>query len=112
MRLRQVLLNLADTAVKYNVREGSIEMALQRLGDEAVFAIRNTGSALAPDLEALVFERFFRGVPAHGGAIVGSGLGLSIVKSIVEAHGGTIAYEVLPDGRTQVTVALSVVLPS
>lgn len=112
MRLRQVLLNLADNAVKYNEHGGGIEMTLQRQGDEAVFAIRNTGSALAPDLEARVFERFFRGDPAHGGAIEGSGLGLSIAKSIVEAHGGTIAYEVLPDGRTQVTVALAVVLPS
>ncbi|MBL9160921.1 MAG: HAMP domain-containing protein [Verrucomicrobiales bacterium] len=112
MRLRQVLLNLADNAVKYNEHGGGIEMALQRQGDEAVFSIRNTGSALAPDLEARVFERFFRGDPAHGGAIEGSGLGLSIAKSIVEAHGGTIAYEVLPDGRTQVTVALAVVLPS
>lgn len=111
MRLRQVLLNLADNAVKYNEHGGGIEMALQRQGDEAVFSIRNTGSALAPDLEARVFERFFRGDPAHGGAIEGSGLGLSIAKSIVEAHGGTIAYEVLPDGRTQVTVALAVVLP-
>lgn len=112
MRLRQVLLNLADNAVKYNEHGGGIDMALRRQGDEAVFAIRNTGSALDPDLEARVFERFFRGDPAHGGAIEGSGLGLSIAKSIVEAHGGTIAYEVLPDGRTQVTVALAVVLPS
>lgn len=112
MRLRQVLLNLADNAVKYNEHGGGIEMALQRSGDEAVFSIRNTGSALAPDLETRVFERFFRGDPAHGGAIEGSGLGLSIAKSIVEAHGGSIGYEVLPDGRTQVTVALNLVLPS
>ena len=77
-----------------------------------MFAIRNTGYALAPDLEARVFERFFRGDPAHGGAIEGCGLGLSIAKSIVEAHGGRIGYEVLPDGRTQVTVALAVVLSS
>ncbi len=111
MRLRQVLLNLADNSVKYNDHGGRIEMALQRSGDEAVFFIRNTGSALAPDLEARVFERFFRGDPAHGGAIEGSGLGLSIAKSIVEAHGGTIAYEVLPDGRTQVTLALAAVPP-
>ena len=109
MRLRQALLNLADNAVKYNRREGRIEMSLQRVGHDAVFTIRNTGSGLAPDLRARVFERFFRGDPAHHGAIEGSGLGLSIVKSIVEAHAGRVSYEVLPDGRTQVAVALPAV---
>lgn len=112
MRLRQVLLNLADNAVKYNERGGRIEMALQKSGDSAVFTIRNTGSALAPDLKARVFERFFRGDPAHGGAIEGSGLGLSIAKSIIEAHGGVIDYDVLPDRRTQVTVTLPLILSS
>jgi signal transduction histidine kinase len=106
MRLRQLLLNLADNAVKYNVRDGSIEMSLQRQGDEAVFAIRNTGPALPPELRGRVFERFFRGDPAHNSAIEGSGLGLSIAKSIVEAHGGGISYSVLPDGRTEVSFTL------
>lgn len=111
MRLRQVLLNLADNAVKYNVRDGSIEMSLQRRGDEAVFAIRNTGSALPPELRGRVFERFFRGDPAHNSAIEGSGLGLSIAKSIVEAHGGRIGFAVLPDGRTEVSFSIPSVPP-
>ena len=111
MRLRQVLLNLADNAVKYNVPDGSIEMILQRGDDEAVFAIRNTGAALAPELQGRVFERFFRGDPAHNSAIEGSGLGLSIAKSIVEAHGGRIGYAVLPDGRTEVSFAIPAIPP-
>jgi len=111
MRLRQVLLNLADNAIKYNIRDGTIEMILQKRGDEAVFMIRNTGSALAPDLRGRVFERFFRGDPAHNSAIEGSGLGLSIAKSILDAHGGEIAYEVLPDGRTEVSFAIPAIPP-
>jgi signal transduction histidine kinase len=58
-----------------------------------------------------VFERFFRGDLAHNSAIEGSGLGLSIAKSIVEAHQGSIGYDVLPDGRTQLLVTLPA-LPS
>lgn len=111
MRLRQVMLNLADNAVKYNIRDGSIEMILQRRGDEAVVAIRNTGAALAPELRGRIFERFFRGDPAHNSTIEGSGLGLSIAKSIVEAHGGTIVYEVLPYGRTGVSFAIPAIPP-
>jgi signal transduction histidine kinase len=107
MRLRQVLLNLADNAVKYNECGGSIEMTLVRQNDHAVFTLTNTGPALPAELRPRVFERFFRGDLAHNSATEGSGLGLSIAKSIVEAHQGVIRYDVLPDGRTQVVVALS-----
>ncbi len=106
MRLRQLLLNLADNAVKYNERGGSIEMTLVRQNDDAVFTITNTGIALPAELRSRVFERFFRGDLAHNSATEGSGLGLSIAKSIVEAHQGAIGYNVLPDGRTQVVVTL------
>ncbi len=110
MRLRQLLLNLADNAVKYNERSGSIEMTLVRQNDDAVFTITNTGMSLPVELRSRVFERFFRGDLAHNSAIEGSGLGLSIAKSIVEAHQGVICYEVLPDGRTQVVVTLPALL--
>lgn len=111
MRLRQLLLNLADNAVKYNERGGSIEMSLVRQNDDAVFTITNTAPALPAELRARVFERFFRGDLAHNSATEGSGLGLSIAKSIVEAHQGGIRYDVLPDGLTQVVVTLAVVSP-
>jgi signal transduction histidine kinase len=106
MRLRQLLLNLADNAVKYNECGGSIEMTLVRQNDAAVFSITNTGTALPAELRSRVFERFFRGDLAHNSATEGSGLGLSIAKSIVEAHHGAIGYSVMPDGRTQVVVTL------
>ena len=106
MTLRQLLLNLADNAVKYSQRGGSVEISLSVEGRRAVLVITNPGSGLPPAMRARVFERFFRGDVAHNRAIEGSGLGLSIAKSIVEAHRGDIGYDVLPDGRTQVTVAL------
>ena len=106
MRLRQLLLNLADNAVKYNERGGSIEMTLSRQSDTGLFTITNTGPALPMEHRSRVFERFFRGDLAHNSSVEGSGLGLSIAKSIVESHHGSIRYEVLPDERTRVTVRL------
>lgn len=112
MRIRQALLNLADNAVKYSTPGGTIRMELRHGKSEAVFAILNSGAPVPPELRERVFERFFRGDPAHNGMIEGSGLGLSIAKSVVEAHNGTIRYEVLADGLTQVTVTLPCGKPS
>lgn len=111
MRLRQLLLNLADNAVKYNERGGSIGLELSCQNMEASFTITNTGSALPPELRPRVFERFFRGDLAHTSAVEGSGLGLSIVQSIVEAHHGSVRYEVVSDNLTQVVILLPA-LPS
>ncbi len=108
MRVRQLLLILGDNAVKYNQAGGTIELTLRSTGEEAEFTITNTGMVLPADFRPRVFDRFFRGDPAHNAAIDGSGLGLSIAKSIVEAHGGRIAFEVLPDDRTRVSVAFPV----
>lgn len=89
-RLRQLLLNLTDNAVKYNRPGGSVAMALRRRNDSAEIEITNTGEGIPPDLQPRVFERFVRGDEARSRAIEGCGLGLSICRWIVQAHGGTI----------------------
>lgn len=106
MRLRQLLLNLADNAVKHNQQGGSITLSLGVQDQQAVFQIFNTGPVLPPELRLRVFERFFRGDAAHGTAIEGSGLGLSIAESITTAHAGSIAMDVTGDGRTCITLRL------
>lgn len=106
MRLRQLLLNLADNAVKYNQPGGTVEIALRMEGKTATIEMINTGPSLPPNLAARVFERFFRGDPSHNRMIEGSGLGLSIAKSIVQAHHGSIRYVALPDGRNRMSVNL------
>lgn len=106
MRLRQLLLNLADNAVKHNRQGGSVQMSLVQEGPHAVFSIRNTGPLLPPEQRARVFERFFRGDTAHSSETEGSGLGLSIAQSIVEAHGGEIRFDSGVDGMNRVTVRL------
>ena len=110
-RLRQLLLNLSDNAVKYNQPGGSISMALRNAGGAAEFTIANTGPGIAPEALSRVFDRFFRGDPAHNSDVDGCGLGLSIAQWIVSAHEGTIRLESAPGKLTTVTVRLPL-LPS
>jgi signal transduction histidine kinase len=105
-RLRQLLLNLADNAVKYNQPQGRVTMSLRRAGNSAEIKIANTGAGIPPEILPRVFDRFFRGDPAHESAIDGCGLGLSIAQWIVSAHGGTIQIESVPSKLTTVTVRL------
>ena len=106
MRLRQLLLNLADNAVKHNQHGGSITLSLRAQDQHAMFQITNTGPVLPPELRARVFERFFRGDAAHGTIVEGSGLGLSIAESITQAHGGNIVMDAPSGHLTCITLRL------
>jgi signal transduction histidine kinase len=105
-RLRQLLLNLADNAVKYNLPQGSVMMSLRRVDNFSEFKIANAGAGISPEILSRVFDRFFRGDPAHESAIDGCGLGLSIAQWIVSAHNGSIQIESVPSKLTTVTVRL------
>jgi heavy metal sensor kinase len=105
-RLRQLLLNLADNAVKYNQPRGRVTMDLRRANGAAEFTIANTGPGIPPEVIPRVFDRFYRGDAAHSQTVEGSGLGLSIAQWIVTAHHGTIQIESAPSQLTTVTVRL------
>jgi signal transduction histidine kinase len=108
-RLRQLFLNLADNAVKYNKPGGRIVMSLRPSGRVAEFVITNTGPGIRADILPRVFDRFFRGDPAHGNDVEGCGLGLSIAQWIASAHGGAIRIESVPSDVTTVTLHLPLV---
>ena len=108
-RLRQLLLNLADNAVKYNQPGGTISMSLKQTGHDAAFTIANTGPGIAPESLPRVFDRFFRGDPSHSSSVEGCGLGLSIAQWITSAHGGRIEIQSVPGQLTTVTVFLPLV---
>jgi signal transduction histidine kinase len=108
-RLRQLLLNLADNAVKYNQPHGSVYLSLRRRGNEAEFQIANTGPGIEASALARVFDRFYRGDPAHSSRTEGCGLGLSIAQWIVSSHNGTIAITSVPAKLTTVTVKLPLI---
>jgi signal transduction histidine kinase len=107
-RLRQMLLNLADNAVKYNQPQGRVTMSLRRNGAAAEFSIANNGAGIPPELLPRVFDRFFRGDFAHGSEVEGCGLGLSIAQWIATTHNRTIKIESEPGKLTTVTVRLPV----
>jgi signal transduction histidine kinase len=105
-RLRQLLLNLTDNAVKYNHPSGTVAVSLRCDNGFAEFKIENTGAGIAPELQPRVFERFFRGDSSHSNSIEGCGLGLSIAQWITDAHHGNIQFVSEPNKLTVVTVRL------
>ncbi len=92
LRLEQALQNLAANALRHTGRGGRVTLEVERRTETTVLRVRDTGRGIPPEHLAHVFDRFYK-VDAsraedHG---TGSGLGLSIVKAIVERHGGLIA---------------------
>ena len=105
-RLRQLLLNLVDNAIKYNREGGSVTLELRREDGRASLSISNTGETLSPELCEQAFEPFFRGDASHSRAIDGCGLGLSIARWIVTSHGGAITLSSPAEGVTRLLVSL------
>ncbi len=100
--LRQVLLNLFDNAVKHNHPGGWVRVELRAGPEDLNLEIENSGAPIRPELLARIFDRFVR-----GSAIVdGSGLGLSITKTIVEAHGGAIVATDRPNVGTRFAIQI------
>jgi signal transduction histidine kinase len=89
-RVLQVLSNLVDNALKFTPAGGSITAGFDRFENEVRFSIADTGPGIPRDQLPHVFERFWKGPQAKQSGIQGVGLGLSIAKGIVEAHGGTM----------------------
>jgi signal transduction histidine kinase len=107
-RLRQLLLNLTDNAVKYNARKGAITLSLLRAGDSAEVTITNTGKGIGPEILPRIFDPFFRGDSSHSDEVEGCGLGLSIARWIAGAHGGTIQINSAPSQLTTATMRLPI----
>lgn len=87
-RLKQVVVNLLDNAIKYTPAGGTVTVRVGSDGDVGFLEVQDTGIGIPPEHRDRVFERFYRVAPDRGEA--GSGLGLAIVKSICLAHGGTV----------------------
>ncbi|GGA03660.1 cell wall metabolism sensor histidine kinase WalK [Okeania sp. KiyG1] len=98
-RLKQVLLNLIDNAVKYSGEDSPIILNLCQQSGEAIIQVCDKGQGISLSQQAKIFERFYRADEARNRAGGGAGLGLSIVKTLVEGMGGTIqVYSKLDKG--------------
>jgi signal transduction histidine kinase len=94
--MSEVWINLLHNAVKFTKPGGSITIALRQEGDEICCQISDTGEGIAPSDQMHVFERFYKADKARDRSLGGNGLGLSIVKKIVDLHGGRIELESEP----------------
>jgi CheY-like chemotaxis protein/nitrogen-specific signal transduction histidine kinase len=89
-RLQQVVWNLLSNATKFTASGGSIDVRLERLGNEAQITVRDTGQGISPAFLPYIFDRFRQAEAASNRTHSGLGLGLSIVRHLVELHGGAI----------------------
>ncbi|PJZ40500.1 PAS domain-containing sensor histidine kinase [Leptospira kmetyi] len=92
-RIRQVILNLLGNAIKFTDSSGEILIRLERLEDRFLLGVRDSGIGIPPEEIPNIFETFYQVKGEDRGAYEGSGLGLPIVKKIVEAHHGSIEVE-------------------
>jgi PAS domain S-box-containing protein len=101
-RLEQVLCNLLGNAVKYTDRGGEIRLTVERENDSAVIRVSDTGIGISPDLLPHVFDLFTQSERSLDRAQGGLGIGLTLVKSLVELHGGSVAAASAGPGRGSV----------
>jgi signal transduction histidine kinase len=94
-RLKQVLVNLIDNAIKYTPDGGRIAVETGIDGDMGFVTVQDTGIGIDPSHHERIFERFYRVTPDRGD--IGAGLGLAIVRSICNAHGGSVTLRSAPE---------------
>jgi two-component system, OmpR family, sensor histidine kinase BaeS len=105
-RLTQAVGNLLSNAARYTPEGGRVDVSLYAEGDRAVIRVADTGIGIAGEDTDRVFSRFWRADSARESSTGGLGIGLAIVKEIVERHGGMVAAERRPGGGTVFTVRL------
>lgn len=103
-RIKQVLLNLTDNALKFTPPSGTVTLSLEARGDSAAIEVADTGVGIPPEEQEAIFRRFYRVDKARTTA--GSGLGLAISAWIVQSHGGSIEVRSRPGQGSTFTVLL------
>ena len=89
--LKQVLINLIDNAIKFSFDNTAFTIVLKKVGNGVLFSIKNCGVRITDEEKRKIFNRFYRSQNSNG--IEGNGVGLAIVKKIVELHGGTVEVD-------------------
>jgi len=105
-RLKQVLVNLLDNAARHAPDGSRIDVTLRREGERAILRVRDRGPGIPEGERERIFQRFYRTDGARTRATGGSGLGLSIVHSLVTLHGGTVTADDHPEGGAVLSVSL------
>lgn len=105
-RLKQVVVNLLDNAIKYSPQRGRIDLSLEIQGENVIFTVTNARTKITDEEFPYIFDRFYRSQSHRFDRDKGAGLGLSIVRSICTAHGGIVTATNKSDGSCSFTVQL------
>jgi signal transduction histidine kinase len=111
-RLKQVIWNLVENALRYTPSGGAIRLSAVQEADQAVIAVSDEGPGIDPEHLPHLFERFYRVDRARSRATGGAGLGLAIVQHLVKAHGGSVAVQSQPGQGTTFTLRLPGIIDS
>jgi two-component system sensor histidine kinase KdpD len=103
-RLNRLLANLLDNALRYSTAHAPLEIAARVLADHLEMTVADRGVGINPSDFRHVFDQFYRVQRPEG--VSGTGLGLSVSKGIIEAHGGSIEAQNRPGGRTTIRLTL------
>ena len=101
-RLKQALFNLVSNALKFTPSGGTVTLRARREPDGVALAVSDTGVGVAPEDQRRIFEKFERG-SGREARQAGAGLGLALVKSFIELHGGSVELKSRPGAGTTVT---------
>ena len=109
-RLEQVVVNLLSNAIKFTPEHGRVDVFIKRAGSNLELAVEDTGEGISPDFLPHVFDRFRQAESATSRRHTGLGLGLAIVRQLVELHGGTVRADSSGPGKgAKLTVVLPIV---
>ena len=110
-RLKQILINLVDNAIKYTPDKGSVHISAEQDGKTVQFVVKDSGIGIPAEELPRIFDRFYRIDKSRARSISGTGLGLAIVKHLLDALGGTIEVESRPHHGTTFRFRLPVSVP-
>jgi len=105
-KISQVVVNLLSNALKYSPDGGTINITIEQEKDQVILKIRDTGIGIAAEDAPYIFERFYRADKSRNRETGGSGVGLTIVKAIIDAHGGRVTVDSRVGEGTEFTVML------
>ena len=106
VRLKQVIIDLLDNAIKYTPSGRKVDLRIEARDKRACLTVSDSGGGIPESELAYVFDRFFRGTHTRAQSPDGTGPGLSIVQSVCTAHGGDVTVENLQTGGCRVRVIL------
>jgi signal transduction histidine kinase len=107
-RLHQILSNLVRNAIRHTPEGGIVVLSARAEGDHVDIGVSDTGEGIAPEDLPHVFDRFYRADPSRTRSTGGAGLGLAIVRELVELMGGTVQADSTPGQGSTFTVSLPI----